>query len=173
MYATAVAGLCILASGCGGSPGSHVAQLSTSTTQTNPLGGGSRHVHSLAYARCMHTHGVPRWPEPASSRSSAESPFTLSQLGVSSSQLATAEQTCRTLLPTSSVTQQSPQVLSQALRFSECMRDHGANNFPDPESNGAITIPHSMESSPAYLAALRFCLHKYGAPPPPSPVGKG
>ena len=26
--------------------------------------------------------------------------------------------------------------------------------LPDPESNGAIVIPHAMESSPAYLAAL-------------------
>ena len=49
------------------------------------------------------------------------------------------------------------------------MRAHGATSFPDPESNGAITIPHAMESSPAYLAALHFCLHKYGVPPPPAP----
>jgi len=53
------------------------------------------------------------------------------------------------------------------------MRAHGAANFPDPESDGAITIPHAMENSPAYLAALNFCLHKYGAPPPPRSPGKG
>jgi hypothetical protein len=121
----------------------------------------------------MHTHGVPLWPDPESSRSSDESPIALRQLGVSSSQLGAAEQACRSLLPTSSVTQQSPHVLAQALRFSQCMRSHGTTNFPDPESNGAITIPHAMENSPAYLAALHFCLHKYGAPPPPRPAGKG
>ncbi len=52
------------------------------------------------------------------------------------------------------------------------MRAHGATNFPDPESDGAIVIPHDMESSPAYEAALHDCVIKYGAPPAPSPAGK-
>ena len=73
-------------------------------------------------------------------------------------------------MPTYSATQQS-HVLAEALRFSRCMRAHGAVNFPDPESNGAIAIPHAMENSPTYLAALHFCIHKYGVPPPPSPAG--
>jgi hypothetical protein len=120
----------------------------------------------------MHTHGVPLWPDPESSGSSDEAPLTLRRVGISSSQLAAAEQACRSLLPTFSATQQSPHVLAQALGFSECMRAHGATTFPDPESNGAISIPRAIKNSPAYLAALRFCLHKYGAPPPPSPAGK-
>ena len=49
------------------------------------------------------------------------------------------------------------------------MRADGAANFPDPKTNGAIVIPHVMEDSPAYLAALDFCIHKYGVPPPPAP----
>jgi hypothetical protein len=150
-----------------------VAQLSTSTNPSSALSGGSTHDHALAYASCMHTHGVPLWPDPESRGSSDESPLTLHQLGVSSSELAAAEQACRSLLPTSPVTHQSPHVLAQALRFSQCMRAHGATTFPDPESNGAITIPHAMENSPVYLAALHFCIHKYGAPPPPNPASKG
>jgi hypothetical protein len=51
------------------------------------------------------------------------------------------------------------------------MRVDGATSFPDPESNGAIVIPHQMENTPAYLTALHFCVHKYGVPPPPSPAG--
>src|SRR5579862_9635245 len=82
-FAGALAGLCSLAAGCGGSPGSHVAQLSPSTTQSSRASGGSTHEHALAYARCMHAHGVPLWPDPESSGSSVESPLTLRQLGVS------------------------------------------------------------------------------------------
>jgi hypothetical protein len=73
-------------------------------------------------------------------------------------------------MPTYSANPQ-PHVLAEALRFSRCMRAHGTANFPDPESNGAIAIPHAMENSPTYLAALHFCIHKYGVPPPPSPAG--
>ena len=164
--------LSLLAAGCGGSPGSHVAQLSTSNTQSSRANGSSTQDHALAYARCMHTHGVPLWPDPGSSGSSNQSALTLRQLGVSSSQLAAAEQACKSLLPTVSVPRQSPHVLAQSLRFSHCMRAHGATTFPDPESNGAITIPRAMEHSPAYLAALHFCLHEYGAPPPPSSASK-
>jgi hypothetical protein len=116
----------------------------------------------------MHTHGVALWPDPDGTGPSA-APLTLRQLGVSSSQLAAAEQACRSLVPTAAATRQSPHLLAQALRFSQCMRAHRITNFPDPESNGAITIPHAMESSPVYLTALRFCLRTH---PPPSPAGK-
>ena len=166
----ALLGLSLLASACGGSPGSHVAQLSTSTTRNSPPSRGSTHDQALAYARCLRSHGVPLWPDPESSGSFDKSRLTPHQLGVSSSQVGTAEKACRSSVPTYSATQQ-PHVLALALRFSRCMRAHGAANFPDPESNGAIVIPHAMESSPAYLAALRLCVRKYGVPPPPSPPG--
>jgi hypothetical protein len=167
----ATAGLALVVAACGGSSGSHIAQLSTSTTQSGSPS-GSTYDQALAYARCMHTHGVPLWPDPESSGAFDKSKLSPRQLGVGSSQIGAAEQACRSLLPTYSVTQQA-QVLAQALRFSRCMRAHGATDFPDPESNGAIVIPDAMENSPAYLAALRFCLHKYGVPPPPNPAGGG
>ena len=167
---TAAAGLALLAAACGGSPGSHVAQLSTSTTRSGRPRRGSTHDQALAYARCIRSHGVSLWPDPESSGAFDKSKLTPHQLGVSTSQIGTAEKACRSLVPTYSATQQS-HVLVQALRFSRCMRAHGAANFPDPESNGAIVIPHAMESSPAYLAALQFCVHKYGVPPPPNPAG--
>jgi hypothetical protein len=147
-----------------------VAQLSAGTTRSNTPSRGSTHDQALAYARCLRSHGVPLWPDPESSGSFDKSKLTPHQLGVSSSQIGTAEKACRSLVPTYSATQQ-PHVLALALRFSRCMRAHGAANFPDPESNGAIVIPHAMESSPAYLAALRLCVRKYGVPPPPSPPG--
>jgi hypothetical protein len=165
----AAAGLGLIAA-CGSSPASQVAQLGTTTTQSSSP--GSPHDQALAFAGCMHTHGVPLWPEPASNGTFDKSNLTPAHLGVGSSLIAAAEQACRSLLPTYSATPR-PGVLAQALRFSQCMRAHGATDFPDPESNGAIAIPHAMENSPAYLAALHFCVHKYGVPPPPSPAGGG
>jgi hypothetical protein len=162
--------LALLAAACGGSPGSHVAQLGTSTTQSGSANRGSTHDQALAYARCVRSHGVPLWPDPESSGAFDKSKLTPHQLGVGRSQIATAQRACKSLLPTYPVTPQS-NVLAQALTFSRCMRAHGTKDFPDPESNGAIVIPHSMENSPAYLAALHFCVHKYGVPPPPDPAG--
>ena len=172
LFVVAVMGLALLAASCDGSPGSHVAQLSTSTTQSSSPSRSSTHDQALAYARCMRSHGVPLWPDPESSGTFDKSKLTPGQLGVGSSQVAAAQRACKTLLPTYSATPQ-PHIVAQALRFSRCMRAHGATSFPDPESNGAIIIPHAMENSPAYLAALHFCVHKYGVPPPPSPAGRG
>jgi hypothetical protein len=169
---TATLGLSLLAAACGGSPSSHVAQFDTTTTQTGSRSGGSTYEQALAYARCVRSHGVPLWPDPESSGAFDKSKLTPQQLGVGSSQMAAAQQPCKSLLPTYSATPQ-PHVLAQALQFSRCMRTHGATSFPDPESNGAIVIPHAMENSPRYLAALHFCVHKYGVPPPPSPAGRG
>jgi hypothetical protein len=134
------------------------------------VNGGSTHDQALAYAHCVRSHGVPRWPDPDSNGVFDKSKLTPGQLGVGSSQIAGAERACKSLLPTYSATPQ-PHVLAQALRFSRCMRANGATRFPDPETSGAIRIPRAIENSPAYLAALHFCLHKYGAPPQPSPAG--
>ena len=161
--------LALLAAACG-STGSHVAQLSTSTTGSSPPSRGSTHDQALAYAGCLRSHGVPLWPDPESSGAFDKSKLTPHQLGVSNAQIGTAQKACRSLVPTYSATPQ-PYVLAEALRFSRCMRTRGAVNFPDPESNGAIAIPHAMENSPTYLVALQFCIHKYGVPPPPSPAG--
>jgi hypothetical protein len=163
--------LALLTAACGGSSSSSVARLRTSTT-SGGSSARSTYAQALAFAKCVRTHGVALWPDPESSGQFEKSGLTPRQLGTSSSQIATAERACRSLLPTYSTTPASD-VLGPALRFSRCMRAHGATNFPDPLSNGAIRIPHAMENSPAYLTALHFCIHKYGVPPPPSSAGGG
>jgi hypothetical protein len=159
-----------LAAGCGGANPSTGTSGSVNTgTVSSDLSASSTHTQALAYARCVRAHGVPLWPAPDSSGQFDKSMLTPGKLGVSSVEAATAQRACRGLQPTYSASQRSSQVVTGALRFSRCMRAHGSTNFPDPESNGAIVIPHAMESSPVYLAALRACIHKYGVPPPPSP----
>ena len=162
-----------LVAGCGGggsNPG--VANVSTSSTSRSHSSSASTYNQALAYAKCVRTHGVPLWPDPDSSGRFDKSKLSPHQLGVSMAKAGAAQHACRALLPTYSASEQ-PQLLAQALTFSRCMRAHGSTNFPDPDSSGAIRIPHAMENSPVYLAALNFCIHKYGVPPPPSPAGGG
>lgn len=160
----ATVGLTLLTAACGGSHSS----LSGGGSRSSSSGGGSPYEQARAFAECVRSHGVPLWPEPQSSGRFDKSKLTPQQLGAGSSQIAAAERACKSLLPTYVATGQQSHFVAQALRFSRCMRGHGATNFPDPQSNGAIVIPHAMENSPAYLAALNFCVHKYGVPPPPS-----
>ena len=147
-----------------------MAHLGPTTTQSSSASVRSTYDQALVYARCIRSHGVSLWPQPESSGVFDKTKLTPRRLGVGEVQIGTAQKACRSLAPAYSATVQ-PQVLAQALTFSRCMRAHGATNFPDPESNGAIVIPHAMESSPAYLAALNYCVHTYGVPPPPTAAG--
>jgi len=159
-----------LVAGCGGGHASTGTSNSVNTGTVNSHSSASGiYAQALTYAKCVRTHGVPLWPVPNSSGQFNKSELTPGHLGVSGVEAATAQRACRSLQPTYSATQHSSQVVTEALRFSRCMRAHGSTNFPDPESNGAIVIPHAMENSPVYLAALHTCIQKYGVPPPPSP----
>ena len=57
------AGLAVLATACGGSPGSHVAQRGSTATQSSPSPNGSGGEY-LSFAKCMRSHGVGDFPDP-------------------------------------------------------------------------------------------------------------
>jgi hypothetical protein len=66
----------------------------------------------------------------------------------------------------------------QALAYSRCMRQHGIQDFPDPNENGGLAInangPDSdlVPTNPQYQAADTACKHLLpngGEPPPPDP----
>jgi hypothetical protein len=44
------------------------------------------------------------------------------------------------------------------IKFADCMRSHGVQNFPDPGPGGGIQIPDGISPrSPAFLSAQRAC----------------
>jgi len=176
----AAACLSLLAAGCGGSAGSHVAQLGTTATQANAAsasGGsstsGSTAAHAVAYAYCMRSHGVPSWPDPNSSGVFDKSKLTLQQLGVSGSRLQSAQTACKHLAPNGGRPPnqaQLQQMRAQALQFSQCVRAHGVPNFPDPDSTGRIPDPAGDgidQGAPKFQAANQAC-GKYRPPYIPS-----
>jgi hypothetical protein len=172
----ATAGLALLAAGCGGSPGSHVAQLGSTATQSstsssNRAAASARENGALAFARCMRSHGVPNYPDPKSNGVLVKEPP--QQFGVSNSQFQSASSDCNHLLPNGGsgpTPAQVQQVKAQALRFSRCVRAHGVPNFPDPGSDGRIPDPASVgidQGSPKFQAANQAC-RKYRPPYMPS-----
>jgi hypothetical protein len=64
-----------------------------------------------------------------------------------------------------------------ALKFSQCMRDHGITGFPDPDGNGAIGIsagtgvdPSSQTFQDAQNACQKYLSQIGGGPGPGGPV---
>jgi hypothetical protein len=169
----ATAGLALLASACGGSPGSHVAQLGSTAPQSssNPPAASAQEDGALAFSRCMRSRGVSNFPDPSSGGVIPK--VSLQQLGVSGSRFQASQSACQHLLPNGGsgpTLAQAQQDRAQALRFSQCMRTHGVTNFPDPANGGRIPDPASVgidQGSPKFQAGNQAC-RKYRPPYMPS-----
>jgi hypothetical protein len=140
----ATASLALPVAAYGSSPSSTVAGGS-SNARASAVSRSTNTQKLLAYSRCMRTHGVPSFPDPASS--GALPKVSLQEL--KSPQFQAAEKACQNLLPAGTNDQYPPweaqQLLIGMLRFSQCMRSHGVPNWPDPttDSEGRPEFPLS------------------------------
>jgi hypothetical protein len=167
------AALGLLAAGSG-SPGSHVAQLGSTTMQSssssNPSAASALQTDEVAFAHCMRSHGVSRYPDPTRSGLVKEG---LQQLGVTSSRFQSASSDCNHLLPNGGSGRspaQVQQVRALSLEFAQCVRRHGVPNMPDPDTDGRIPDPATVginQGSPKFEAANQAC-RKYRPPYMPS-----
>jgi hypothetical protein len=185
----ATVGIALLA-GCGGSPGGQVAQLTSTSAQSVASAGGSAASPQngwLAFSSCMRSHGVSRFPDPASN---GELPkVSLPELGVSSSRFQAAQAACAELRPAgASLAQESDclmlgncpaaeveQIRAAELRYARCMRSHGVPDWPDPtlDSHGMpvfdVTqagIGRQFIHSSLFRAPNSECERLTGAPAP-------
>ncbi|MGH2933011.1 MAG: hypothetical protein ACRDL2_00645 [Gaiellaceae bacterium] len=152
-----VAVVSLLAAGCGGGGGSTgVAAVTTSTTATTTTTQDPR----VAFARCMRSHGVPKWPDVGKP--------TPQQAGVSNSQFQAGVAACRQLLPNGGSTsqetaQQKRTRIADELSFAKCMRSHGVARFPDPTAQGDLSVEIVQAQgidvhSTAVLHVVQACL---------------
>jgi len=161
----AIVALVLLATACGsGSP------ASTGSGGAPKAGDSAGSPSAVGYSHCMRTHGVPSYPDPGGNGTPPKT--SPQQLGVSVSQLQTAQAACQHLLPNTASFQQRTQqcmltgdcpqalvrrILAAELRFARCMRSHGVPNWPDPSigpEGGPVFnlvpagITHSQTHSP-------------------------
>ncbi|HEX4518337.1 MAG TPA: hypothetical protein VH063_02030 [Gaiellaceae bacterium] len=164
--------LALVAAGCGGSPGSHVAQLGRTTTRTGHSSSAASALENgaVAFSRCMRSHGVSSFPDPASGGSIPK--VGLEQLGVTAARFQAAHRACDHLLPNGGQPTLSAiqEVRALSLSFAQCVRAHGFANFPDPGRDGRIPDPETVgidQGSPLFQAANLACA-KYRPPYMPS-----
>jgi hypothetical protein len=143
VFVVLVVAVAFLATACShSSPGPGVANVGSSTGSggTPHPGGTSASASAVAYSACMRSHGMPNFPDPDSN---GQVPKTDAQrLGVSSSQLRTAQHACQQLYPASGLEQCSEtgvcspadrqELLNRMREFAQCMRSHEVPDFPDP-----------------------------------------
>jgi hypothetical protein len=68
------------------------------------------------------------------------------------------------ILSPAQIQTETQQQVKQALATVACMRKHGVPDMPDPNAQGVLLVPSSIDmNSPQYIAAAKLC----NAPPPP------
>lgn len=147
----AAAGLVLLGSACGGSSGSGVARVGTTTSSKAP----SANRSALAFARCMRRHGV-NVPD-----NLADTPATPwgDAAGVHA-----ALRACGPVPGNHSPLRPNAQELRQLLAYAVCMRAHHVEiSDPDP-ATGEMSLPGytraRMQTDPTYKAADAACKDK-------------
>jgi hypothetical protein len=148
----AAAAVAVLAAGCGAG-------------SEPPTGSGAAHAattdlasETVAFATCMRSHGLPGYPDPKVSQSAGHSSMRISPGGLdpNSQVFKSATRTCGHLLP--ELGAPSGAVGPKELRFASCMRGHGVPSFPDPDHDGAFTLPAEIDQqAPQFKRAITDC----------------
>ncbi|MGH8983086.1 MAG: hypothetical protein ACRDY6_04330 [Acidimicrobiia bacterium] len=113
---------------------------------------------AIAYAQCMRENGVADFPDP-----DANGRFT----GIGHEQrddpkFRAAQEACRDLAPGGEHENLGdPAFVEQMREFSQCMRENGLPDFPDPDPDGRLRgAGHEERNDPQYQAALETCRTK-------------
>src|SRR5690349_1212721 len=132
-----VLGVVLAAAGCGGAKKNDgIATAGGHATATGGASGGlSDQEKAFKFAQCMRDNGVPNFPDPqvnANGGINVSAPD-----GAEPTKVDAAMKACRQYLPDGGQGQKAdPQVVEQLRKFSQCMRDRGITNFPDPTDQG-------------------------------------
>jgi hypothetical protein len=166
----AVAAVAVLGAGCGGG--------SSRTGSANQPTSAAMVGHQfVAFAICMRSHGVPRYPDPQISGSASHVQVSISpgSADPNSPAFKSADHACHNRMPNGGKPTNGARYQAQDVTFADCMRSHGVPNFPDADRGGAFTLPSTIDQqAPQFQRATKACanvepssLSIYQVPPNP------
>ena len=153
----ALAVLALLGAACSNSSG----DSGSSGSATNNNG----RTQAVKFAQCMRTNGVTEFPDPdASGQLTIDGVANNSSVNPNTAAFEQALSACKDLEPSGFTGhKRTPQEQANALRFAQCIRDHGVKDFPDPAPDDPLIdtnrIPSASENGGMSIlsAAMRQC----------------
>ncbi len=110
-----------------------------------------------AYAQCIRDNGVPDFPDP-DANGELRGPAHEKE---SDPKFRAAQEKCRDLAPGGEHQRSDPATVEQMRKFSQCMRDNGLPDFPDPDPDGRLRgASHEQQDNPTFRAAMQTCRQK-------------
>ncbi|MEA2471724.1 MAG: hypothetical protein QOE38_2723 [Thermoleophilaceae bacterium] len=150
----ALAMVALIGAGCGSN-----ARPDTGTASSGAHKKLTARDKAVKFAECIRAHGVSDFPDP-----DAKNQF---EYGVSVSPAVWKRATtfCKDLQPPGTLSsKRTPKQQSAAIRFAQCVRDHGVRDFPDPVSGEPLIDTTKIPSSnrPGGMTILNAATQKCG-----------
>ena len=162
----------VTAAGCGGaqsSSGTSTAAGTSSSRSNSTAGHTGTASHRSAvtprekavkFSECMRANGVSDFPDP-----NASGEFPAYGVSVSPAVWKKAGAACKALQPPGTFSAKlSPAQESAALKFAQCIRENGVEDFPDPVNGQPLVDTTRIPSSnrPGGMTILTAAMHKCG-----------
>ena len=151
----ALALVALIGAGCGSDAPSETAATATATAKK-----ATGQDKAVKFAECIRGHGVPHFPDP-----NAKGEYVFG-IDVSPAVWQKAVNACKALEPPGALSgKRSPKQQSDALRFAQCVREHGVKDFPDPVNGDPLIDTTHIPSSnkPGGITILNAATHKCGS----------
>ncbi|KRC63800.1 hypothetical protein ASE12_02870 [Aeromicrobium sp. Root236] len=162
LLAALLLGLTLILAGCGSGSGSDDDGVASATGKDSSDSKDSkdtskedRDAQGLKFAKCMREHGV-KMEDPKGGR------ITIKGGPGQESTMKKAQEACQKFLPQISESDRK-KMTEHALKFSQCMREHGVEKFPDPKG-GAMRMDEGIAEDPDFEKAQEACQKYMGGP---------
>jgi hypothetical protein len=145
----------VICTGCGGARSA----VGTTTTAVRTATVSAREK-AVKFSECMRAHGVGDFPDP-----NAAGAFPGFGISVTPTVWTRAVAACKSLQPPGTLSAKlTPAQESAALRFAQCVREHGVPDFPDPVSGQPLIDTTKIPSSnkPGGMTILNAATHTCG-----------
>jgi hypothetical protein len=159
----------VVAAGCGGSSGTSAATTADtgSNTTTTAHTSTTKDTSSLTarekavkFSECLRANGVGDFPDP-----NASGEFPSYGVSVTAAVWTKAVAACKSLQPPGSLNAHlTPTQFSAALKFAQCVREHGVPDFPDPVNGQPLIDTNRIPSAnkPGGMTILNAATHTCG-----------
>jgi hypothetical protein len=148
-----------------------------------PVGGGqtsgsgnpegeSRGGDPVAYAKCMRENGVPNFPDPDQNGQVQLDPN--SGVDQESPEFRKGQEACKQYLGSAAKVREdaaSQWSVDDKIKYADCMRKNGLPSFPDPDKNGQMVLPRSLDPESEQFKAAESACSEFG--PQNMPRGGG
>jgi hypothetical protein len=139
----ALAMIALIVAGCSNAP------AGTGTGSSGGNTNAATHEQAVKFAQCMRDNGVSEFPDPdASGALTIDQIANGSSLDTSTAAFKQALSACKDLEPPGFTGgKRSPEQQEAALKFAQCIRDNGVEDFPDPVNGEPLVDTNRIPSA--------------------------